>query len=396
MTPDPSNAIDPQRLPDDWLDTGDEDDEEVQIEEYDLSSVPNDFNVLTTFNFIESGAVRIPGFQRNYVWDLPRASKLIESLILGLPVPQVFLYESGRNDFLVIDGQQRLLTIYFFMQQRFPRPKKRGELRAILAGEGLIPDNILHDDAYFSNFRLRLPDIAEGKKNKFSGLSYATLGEYKTQFELRTIRNIIVKQIRPSDDDSSIYEMFHRLNSGGVNLRSQEIRSSLYYSPFFEMLSDVNGRTEWRSLVAMPTLDMHLRDTEILLRALAMFCQGDNYSDSMARFLNRFSKQAKSFGDEEIAAHRQLLIWFIDTVSSIQGDRSVFLGKNGRFSVTMFESAFYATGKLHQSNDSYLPSIERLSALRDDEEFLTFSRVASSHKQNVAGRLRRALELLGE
>jgi Protein of unknown function DUF262 len=96
-----------------------EEEEEGQIDEYDLNSTPNDFNVVTIYNFIDSGAVKIPGFQRAYVWDLRRASKLIESLIIGLPVPQVFLYEEGRNSFLVIDGQQRLMTMYYFMMQRF-------------------------------------------------------------------------------------------------------------------------------------------------------------------------------------------------------------------------------------------------------------------------------------
>src|SRR5580704_14393856 len=80
--------------------------DDYPIDQYDLTATPNDFNILTIFNFIQSGAVKIPGFQRNYVWDLKRASKLIESLIIGLPVPQVFLYEEARNKFLVIDGQQ--------------------------------------------------------------------------------------------------------------------------------------------------------------------------------------------------------------------------------------------------------------------------------------------------
>jgi uncharacterized protein with ParB-like and HNH nuclease domain len=70
---------------------------------------PNDFK-LTLFSFIESKAVKIPGFQRNYVWDIMRASKLIESPIIGLPIAQIFLYEEGRNSFLVIDGQQRLMS----------------------------------------------------------------------------------------------------------------------------------------------------------------------------------------------------------------------------------------------------------------------------------------------
>jgi uncharacterized protein with ParB-like and HNH nuclease domain len=115
----------------DWFDDYADEDDELQIDEYDITATPNDFNVSTLFNFIESGAVRIPGFQRNFVWDQVRASKLIESLILGIPVPQLFLYEQARNRFLVIDGQQRLMSIYYFIKRRFPRKEKRVEIRGI-------------------------------------------------------------------------------------------------------------------------------------------------------------------------------------------------------------------------------------------------------------------------
>ncbi len=165
---------------DDWFegDTPPEE-EEGQIDEYDLNSTPNDFNVLTIFSFIESGAVKIPGFQRAYVWDVRRASKLIESLIIGLPVPQVFLYEEGQNSFLVIDGQQRLMTIYYFIKQRFPKKDKRAELRRLSNEESKIPDEILYDDGYFENFRLSLADTSTGAPNKFARLNYSTLGDYK-------------------------------------------------------------------------------------------------------------------------------------------------------------------------------------------------------------------------
>src|SRR6266851_9248017 len=86
-----------------WFEDYAEEAEDSQIDEYDITSTPNDFNVLTLHSFVESGAVKIPGFQRNFVWDISRSSKLIESLILGLPVPQIFLYEQQRNRFLVID-----------------------------------------------------------------------------------------------------------------------------------------------------------------------------------------------------------------------------------------------------------------------------------------------------
>ena len=91
---------------------------EVAVTQYDISVIPNDFNITTVF-------------QRNYIWDKKRASRFIESLILGLPVPQIFLYQKERNKFLVIDGQQRLLSIYYYIKQRFPLVEKRAELRKV-------------------------------------------------------------------------------------------------------------------------------------------------------------------------------------------------------------------------------------------------------------------------
>ena len=102
-------------------DIQDSEQEITDIVDYDISVSPNDFNLKTLFDFIDSGIVKIPGFQRNYVWDIKRASKLIESLLIGVPIPQIFLYEEKKNSFLVIDGQQRLMTIYYFKKKRFPR-----------------------------------------------------------------------------------------------------------------------------------------------------------------------------------------------------------------------------------------------------------------------------------
>ena len=102
------------------------------IGQYDIVSSPNDFNIVTIVDFIKSGIVKIPGFQRNFVWDIKRASKLIESILIGLPIPEIFLYEQQRNRFLVIDGQQRLMSIYYFVNQRFPKKEKLVELRGCL------------------------------------------------------------------------------------------------------------------------------------------------------------------------------------------------------------------------------------------------------------------------
>ena len=81
-------------------DIQDSEQEITDIVDYDISVSPNDFNLKTLFDFIDSGIVKIPGFQRNYVWDIKRASKLIESLLIGVPIPQIFLYEEKKNSFL--------------------------------------------------------------------------------------------------------------------------------------------------------------------------------------------------------------------------------------------------------------------------------------------------------
>ncbi len=177
-----------------WYEEGMEsEDNDYQIGEYDITTSPNDFNVNTIFNFIGSGVVKIPGFQRNYVWDLGRASKLIESIIIGLPVPQIFLYEESRNHFLVIDGQQRLMTIYYFMKQRFPTMGKRSALRTVFAEHGHIPDSFLTDDEYFENFCLKLPQQLPNQPNKFNRMSYSTLPDESGKIESSPGRPSIYK-----------------------------------------------------------------------------------------------------------------------------------------------------------------------------------------------------------
>ncbi len=378
----------------DWIEHEDEEEEDIQIEEYELTASPNDFNVLTINSFIESGAVKIPGFQRNYVWDLKRASKLIESIIIGLPVPQIFLYEEGRNKFLVIDGQQRLMSIYYFMKQRFPRKDKRSDLRRIFDKEGKIPESVLHDDGYFEKFNLKLPEIAPKKPNKFANRNYATLDEYKTQFDLRTIRNVIVKQNVPKNDDSSIYEMFNRLNTGGINLTSQEIRASLYHSKFYEMVYRVNIQEDWRRLLGVNEPDLHMRDMEIILRSFAMLIEGNDYGSSMARFLNRFSKKAKGFSKEWIDKFERVFLSFLKACKELPSN--AFFGKTGKFSLPMFEAVFTAVCKpvLDDGTEELMTiNVEFINTLKADEKFLEYSQAQSTNKGNVDGRLKRAKEL---
>jgi hypothetical protein len=368
-----------------WLDEDElSTEDDSQIEEYELISTPNDFNVSTIFNFINRGSVKIPVFQRNYVWDIRRASKLVESIILGLPVPQVFLYEEGKNSFLVIDGQQRLLTLYFFMKGRFPKKHGRAEFRRIFAGTPAEVDEFLADDNYFQPFKLSFAKFPDGRSNKFNGMTYEGLGEYKDGFELKPLRNIIVKQVRPADDDSSIFEMFNRLNTGGSNLQAQEIRTSLYHSKFMESLFSMNESPRWRQLTGSDNADPRMKDIEVILRAFALAQNVETYSGSMTGFLNRFCKTAQKMTDAQVQKAVETWEWFLQLTHNLPED--IFhLTTSGRFSPLFFESVFAASVRLRngEGEDPVLTS-EKLRSIA--AKVGGFAQEGATKTKNVTGR----------
>ena len=361
---------------------------------YDITSSPNDFNVVTIFNFMESGTVIIPEFQRHYVWDLKHASKLIESLLIGLPIPQIFLYEEEPNKFLVIDGQQRLMTIYYFLKGRFPKMEARTEVREIFSKSAGIPDDALGNDDLFYKFSLSLDEQKPGAPNLFHGKTYETLDEYKARLDLRTIRNIIIKQVSPQGDDAA-YEVFHRLNTGGVNLTPQEIRMCLHHkSAFYKMLAEINVDSRWRGLLGSERVDLHFKDVEILLRVFAMLVNGENYAPSLKRFLNDFSRQADSLDANKVAYCKDLFNSFLVRAAALpQGE---FLDRN-RFQIALFEAVFTAVCEKPFSDGALVEQDvpeSLVSGLRADENFVEASETATTSAYNVKARREIARTLL--
>jgi hypothetical protein len=378
----------------DWIEQPEEEEEGYPIAEYDLTSTPNDFNVLTIISFIESGAVKIPGFQRNYVWDIKRASKLIESLIIGLPVPQLFLYEEAKNSYLVIDGQQRLMTIYYFVKQIFPKKEKRIELGNIFDEKGKIPQDIIDNDNFFTKFNLKLTTPFGEKSNTFNGKNYETLGEYKTSFDLRTIRNIIVKPTTKEQDNSAVHELFNRLNTGGVNLSSQEIRMSLYHSNFMTSLLKLNEEADWKRIISSP-VDIRMQDVEIILRAFAILAFNDSYRRPMTGYLDRFANQMKKISTERVDYLNRLFKAFLEKTKDFPEE--IFKTKNNRFSVMLFESVFYATCKdAFERSDTTIRKItaKEIERLKSDSEFIKSTADRTTSKDTVQSRLNKAREIL--
>jgi len=374
----------------------DTDGTEVSIAQYDISPVPSDFNVMTLKQLVDTGWVRIPGFQRHFVWDLTRASKLIESLILGVPVPQLFLYEQDRDRYLLIDGQQRLMSIYYFKEQRFPRPEKRADIRRIFSEHGKLPEQIMKDDEYFRDFKLRLPSHLPDQKNRLSGLNYSTLGDYQSRLDMRPIRCILIRQNGERDDDAAMYEVFKRLNTGGVSLRPQEIRTSMYHSDFYNMLNKINTNSAWRGLLQSEEPDLHMKDIEVLLRGFAMLIDGSNYKPSMIKFLNGFSKRCEDNGPQDNEYLQSLFDSFMNATSNLSS--GTFINrKNNRFNIALYEAVFTATCKeAYDNRDTVRSAIlsEQVEELRRNETFNAATLNATTQTGNVQTRLAIAADLI--
>jgi hypothetical protein len=236
--------------------TEEEYEEEVEELQYEIASYPADFTLRVLYDKWTEGQLIIPDFQRNYVWTRTQASRLVESFLLGLPVPGVFLYKERRSQkLLVVDGHQRLGTIGYFYK------------------------GIFKDD---KAFRL------QGVGPRWAGKTYEELLEPdRLRLDDSVLRATVIQQLHPGDH-SSVYLIFERLNTGGTQLNPMEIRKCLYTGPAYQLLETLNATSDWRGLLGKPRIDPRLKDVELVLRVLAMARGWTGYEKPMKKFLSDY------------------------------------------------------------------------------------------------------------
>ena len=205
---------------------------------------------------------------------------------------------------------------------------------------------------------------------------------------------MVVRQNKPDDNSSSMFEIFNRLNTGGTPLNAQEIRASLYYCDFYKMMVRFNNQENWRELLGKPTQDLHSNDIELILRSIALLHENEIYRPKMVTFLNQFSQKTKMFNDAYIEYLESLFNSFIEACSTLD-DRAFF--RNNRFSKTLFESVFVAAcAKPFADKTVITDKIDKTSfnRLKNDEEFVSYLLSGSSSSDNIKGRINRAKEII--
>lgn len=258
----------PENSDNEWLEKEQEDDA-VDMD-YDIASYPSDYTLSVINQMYEGGDIVIPSYQRRFVWSIKQASLLIDSFLCGLPVPPVFFYIDKDNKNVVIDGQQRIKSVAYYFEGYFG-DANASDKRTIFRLSGLSPNSPHHNKS--------IDELDASARRK---LEHAVL------------RAVNIRQLNPDDEGTSAYYIFERLNTGGTQLRPQEIRNCVFRGPFNKVLRKANEDANWRKLLGTSGLDKHQKDVELLLRVFALVAAGDKYEKPMHKFLNETMKKHRS------------------------------------------------------------------------------------------------------
>lgn len=211
-----------------------------------------------------------PDFQREFVWSDEKQIKLVESVMARIPLPVFYLSDESEDESLVVDGQQRLSSLFSFMEGRFA--EFRGEGAAVLRREQAPASGrpfVLRD--------LRLLKEYEGK-------SFETFdAKSQRRFEETPLTCFIIQS---GTAPTVKFELFERINEGAHKLMPQEIRNAIYRGPGLELIKRLTPR--FREVAGeQRRLGQQMRGNELVLRAVSFMWRGvSEYRGDLKQFLN--------------------------------------------------------------------------------------------------------------
>jgi hypothetical protein len=343
---------------------------------YEVVTYPADFTLEVLVSKLKGDPpeIDIPGFQRRFVWTQAQASKLIESFLLGLPVPPIFVFTDPGNIQMVVDGQQRLKSIGYFFEGYFG-PEDKGR-RPVFRLTGLNEES--------PYYNLSRKDLERDHPSVFRKLKDSVL------------RAFVIKQLNPSDT-TCVYHVFERLNTGGTLLKGQEIRNCVYAGRFNDLLIELNETASWREIFGKKEGDKRQRDIELVLRFLALLHNATSYKKPMKDFLSEFMKAHQAHqqlldtrAEKELVRFRRQFSATADAVLDSLGPKPFHI--TAGLNAAVFDSVFVAFA--HHGEQIPKDIKARYTRLKNDRDFQRRVSSSTTDVEAVADRLRIAGEVL--
>lgn len=316
-----------------------------------------DFSIKELIGMVRDGLVNIaPSYQRQFRWDEERQSSLVESFFLGIPVPPIFMATNANGTWELIDGVQRVSSILRF------------------AGDEQVRNEINSSDIT----SLKLTGLR--KLTLFNGCQFNSLPlDVQTKFLLT---NIKITTLSDKSDLNVRFDLFERLNRGGISLSDQEIRSCVYRGRFNDFLKELAADSNFRQCVHLSERQENdgTRE-ELVLRFFAYLYDLDSFSHSVKDFLNDYMAKANkrfAYSKNEKVFHKVFETINQSLPSGItKGRRNTPLNLYEAVAVGA-ALAFINTGKINtQGIDKWIV----------DTELIQYITGATNTKSNVAGRI---------
>lgn len=346
---------------------------------FNISSWGADLSFRELITMYEEGELVKPELQRKYVWERNEASRFIESILLGLPVPSIFLAQVGKKK-LIVDGYQRIMTVYEYIKL------------GIFSKDGKV-------------FKLSSSDMINPR---WRGKSFNELeDDDKITLRSTTIHAIVFEQKKPNND-TSLYQIFERINTSGRTLKPQEIRNCIYQGTFNTLLFKLNKNKNWRKLYGDITEDTRMIDIEFILRFFAIshlkYDELKIKQISLKKYLNEFMGEYKDIDendskiiDDDFTNCMDFIFKNIglDAFHSISPSSDEYVQ---RFHPTIFDAVTIATYiYLKSANKAPVNLIkEKHFDLVNDEEFKEYISIRTTNIDNIKGRIGKALQYLYE
>lgn len=244
--------------------------EQVEITGRQIYTDQGDPEIDSLYGRYKRGRLSVrPEFQRRFVWDPKKASRLIESALLQIPLPVIYLSEEKDGKVNVIDGQQRLTSFFSYIDGQFPDGK---------------------------DFKLtKLNVFSELKGKRFKDLDENLQDKIK-YCKIRTIT------FRKESNSDLKFEIFERLNTGAVSLNDQELRNCIYRGKYNRLLTDISTNYDFRRVLGISKPDKRMNDIQLVLR-FASFYHATylNYKPPIRKFLNSNMEKYQDISENDSA-----------------------------------------------------------------------------------------------